>query len=50
MVSAPPAQRSARNGAERPATFESNTVSDGMPDRSSPIVDEDVVQVVAVRE
>ncbi len=45
-ASAPPVQRSARNGAERPATFESNTVA-GAPTEA---VDEDVVQVVAVRE
>ena len=48
-VAAPPVQRSSRNGAERSASFESNTVSDRASDRTSG-VEEDVVQVVAVRE
>jgi DivIVA domain-containing protein len=43
--SAPPAQRSGRDGAGSSATFESNTVA-GSPARE----DDEVVQVVAVRE
>jgi DivIVA domain-containing protein len=41
----PPAQRSGRNNADRSATFDSNSVT-----TSTAEVDDDVVQVVAVRE
>jgi DivIVA domain-containing protein len=41
----PPVQRSGRNGVDRSASFESNTVSE-----ASSEAEEDVVQVVAVRE
>jgi DivIVA domain-containing protein len=45
-AAAPPAQRSGRDGAERSATFQSNTVAEAAAEAA----DEDVVQVVAVRE
>ncbi len=45
-ASAPPAQRSGRTNADRSATFESNTTSSS----AAAEADEDVVQVVAVRE